>query len=204
MLSPTEVAATLTALAGHRLHPIVATFLGTGIRRGELCGLQWADIDLDKATLKVERSLEETRAGVKLKPPKTKNGRRTMSLPSVTVEVLQAHRKAALEHRLRIGLGRPAPDDPVFTLPDGDYWGPDYLSRVWQQAVNKLKLPKVTLHALRHTHASTLIRGKVDLITVARRLGHASAAFTLQVYGHLIDRDDTTAAQAIDAVFAAT
>ena len=151
--------------------------------------------------LKVERSLEETRVGVKLKPPKTKNGRRTMSLPSVTVEVLQAHRRATLEQRLRVGLGRPAGNDPVFTLPDGDYWGPDYLSRCWQQAVNKLKLPAVTLHALRHTHASTLIRGKVDLITVSRRLGHASAAFTLAVYGHLIDRDDTPAAQAIDAAF---
>lgn len=87
-------------------------------------------------------------------------------------------------------------------VPDGDYWGPDYLSRCWKQAVEKLGLPEVTLHSLRHTHASALIRGRVDLITVSRRLGHASASFTLATYGHLLDRDDSPAAEAIDAVIA--
>src|SRR5262245_25917925 len=78
ILSPDAIKAVLEALQGHRLHPIVSLALATGMRRGELCGLQWGDVDLDKATLRVERSVEETRAGLRLKPPKTKRGRRSL------------------------------------------------------------------------------------------------------------------------------
>jgi integrase len=92
ILSPEQIMAVLDSLQGHSLHPIVSLALATGIRRGELLGLQWGDVNLDAATLRVERSLEETKTGLRLKPPKTKRGRRNITLPSDTVAMLRAYK----------------------------------------------------------------------------------------------------------------
>ena len=105
--------------------------LGTGIRRGELCGLAWGAVELDKAMVRVERSLEETRAGLRFKQPKTVNGRRTISLAQGTVAMLREHRARQLEQRILLGLGRLADDDLVFARPDGSPYPPDTLSRDW-------------------------------------------------------------------------
>ena len=86
ILSAQDMSDVLTKIADHAMYPIVALALGTGLRRGELLALSWGDIDLEGATLRVERSIEETKAGLRLKAPKTKNGRRTISLPASTVE----------------------------------------------------------------------------------------------------------------------
>jgi len=81
ILSAAEIGTVLAKLDGHPLHPIVSLALATGMRRGELCALAWGALDLDGATVRVERSLEETAAGLRIKPPKTRHGRRTISLP---------------------------------------------------------------------------------------------------------------------------
>jgi integrase len=91
-LSPEQIAVVLTKLEGHALYPIVALALATRMRRGELLALQWGDIDLDSATLGVERSVEETKAGLRLKSPKTKRGRRNVTLPPEAVAMLRAHK----------------------------------------------------------------------------------------------------------------
>src|SRR6185312_2316438 len=82
----------LCTLAGHFLYPIASLAIDTGMRRGELCGLQWGDVDLDGATLQVERAVEETRQGLQVKGPKSKRGRRSIALPQRTVSMLRAHR----------------------------------------------------------------------------------------------------------------
>ena len=107
-----------------------------------------------------------------------------------------------MKTRFPLGLGRPGPDELVFTLPDGSQWGPDYLSRVWWLAMAALELPRVGLHGLRHAHASALIAAGVDVLTISRRLGHATPAFTLAVYGHLFENTDA-AAKAIDVTLGA-
>ena len=106
ILTPEEAARLLTGLEGHWLHPIAVIALSTGLRRGELCGLQWADIDLDRGSLRVERSTEETRQGLRLKPPKTKRGRRNITLTADAVKVLRAHLTWQKKTRLKIGAGR--------------------------------------------------------------------------------------------------
>jgi integrase len=200
-LTQDEIAGALARLAGHRLLPIIATALGAGLRRGEICGLRWRDVDFAAATLRVERSVEETRNGLKVKGPKTKHGRRTISLPGPTIAALQQHRLDQIELRLKIGVGgRPAPEDLLFTLPDGSMWNPDYLSRCWRRTVAALGLPAVGLHALRHSHASVLIAKKTDVLTVSRRLGHGDPAFTLRTYGHLFGATDRAAADQLDDV----
>ena len=81
--------------------------------------MAWGTLDLEGAVLRVEYSMEETRAGLKLKPPKTRHGRRSIALPAYDVEALRAHLVQHLEERLALGLGRPGGDDLVFTLSDG-------------------------------------------------------------------------------------
>jgi len=197
ILSTTQIGTLLGALAEHPLHPIVSLALGTGMRRGELCALTWETLDLDANTVRIERSLEETAEGLRFKLPKTKHGRRTIALPPPVADVMREHRRRQFELRLQLGLGRPSPDDLVFTLPDGTPWPPDKVSRDWSNLVRYRGLPRVMFHALRHSHASALIAAGVDIVTVSRRLGHASPAITLNVYAHKFGSTDTAAALAV-------
>jgi integrase len=202
-LTADQIGDVFAKLRGARLLPIAAVALGAGLRRGELCALRWGDIDLDKATLRVECSMEQTAAGLRVKGPKTKHGRRVIALPAYVVEILRGHRTQYLEQRFALGVGRPGTEDLVFALPDGSPWPPSYLSRAWRRATLALELPDVGLHGLRHSHASALIAAGVDPLTISRRLGHATPAFTLAVYGHLFANTDAAAARAIDAAMGA-
>lgn len=199
ILSPDEMADVLAKLEGHTLYPIVSLSLGTGMRRGEICGLAWRAIELDKAIVRVERSMEETAAGLRFKPPKSRAGRRTVSLPANVVEVLRDHRRQQMQTRLLLGQGRAGADDLVFTLADGSPYPPDKLSRDWLRITISRKLPRVMFHSLRHSHVSALIAGGLDVVAVSRRIGHASPAVTLAVYAHLFGSKDDAAAAAIEA-----
>jgi len=200
ILTAEQITDVLTKLANHPLHPIVVLALGTGMRRGEICGLAWGCVDVDGATLRVERSLEETEGGLRLKSPKTRHGRRTISLPGNVIDVLREHRRRQVELRLQLGLGRPGANDLVFTLFDGSPYPPDKLSRDWLRITTSRKLPRVMFHALRHSHVSALIAAGLDVVTVSQRIGHASPAITLRVYAHKFSSSDAAAARAIEAV----
>ena len=115
--------------------------LASGCRRGELLALRWSDID--RAVLKVERSLEQTRAGLRFKGPKSKNGRRSISLPPFAVTMLDAHRREQLELRMKLGMGKPKLDALVFCNHDGEPIAPNHLSVMWRRAIAGLDVPKV-------------------------------------------------------------
>lgn len=100
-----------------------------------------------------------------------------------------------------MGLGRAGPDDPLFAMLDGPPLKPNTLSRDWLRSTGAIGRP-INLHSLRHHHASNLIAAGVDILTVSRRLGHASPTITLSVYGHLYRAADDKAALAIEAMFA--
>src|SRR5262245_61928224 len=200
ILSPSQVAAVLASLADHPLHPIASLALATGMRRSELLALQWSDVDLDRAVVRVERSVEETKAGLRLKAPKTKRGRRSINLPADTVAVLRAHKVQQMELRLAIGAGAIKPATLVFSNINGELLRPRNLTKAWDRARAAMKLPAVTFHAFRHTHVSLLIAKGVDILTISRRLGHSKAAITLDVYGHLIDGADEAAAAALEGM----
>jgi len=203
ILTPEEIS-DLVKLDGHALYPIAAMSLATGMRRGELLALRWGELNLSGATVAVKRSLEETRAGLRFKTPKTKHGNRTISLPPSLVSVLRAHRRDQLELRIALGRGRSGPTDLVFTSPEGNPMSPDNLSRDWRRVTASRKLPRVRFHALRHTHASALIASGLDVLTISRRLGHASPAVTLTIYGHLFRNRDREAADAIEVALRTT
>jgi integrase len=200
ILTPAQVVEVLDRLADHPLLPIVATALGTGMRRGEICALAWGAIDLDRAIIRVERSLEETREGLRFKPPKSRHGRRSLSLPANVVEILRTHRQAQLELRMQLGLGRLGAGDLMFAKWSGEPYRPDNLSRDWVRVARARGLPRVMFHALRHSHVSALIAAGLDPVSISRRIGHGNPAITLAVYAHLFRATDRAAAEAIDAV----
>jgi len=203
ILSADQIGEVLAKLAGHWLYPIASLALATGMRRGEICALRWGDVDA--ASLRVERSLEETAAGLRFKPPKTRHGWRTIGLPASAVEMLRAHRRDQLEQRLALGLGRLNDDDLVFARADASPLSPDNLSRDWRRAVLAFNLPRVSFHALRHSHVSALIAAGLDVVTISRRIGHANPAVTLSVYAHAFAgaNKDAAAALAIEAAMGA-
>jgi hypothetical protein len=122
-------------------------------------------------------------------------------IDAYAVGVLRAHRLALSEQRLALGMGALTADDYVFPQADGTSQLPNSISTEWIKTRAAAKLPRVSLHALRHTHASICIARGMDVLTLSRRIGHASPAITLKVYGHLFEATDDRAACIMDTVF---
>src|SRR5262249_27325172 len=146
VLQLTEIPQMFDAVRGRSLYPIAVVALGTGMRRGELCALRWQDVNLDAATLRVERSLEQTRkSGLRFKEPKSTRGRRTISLSLAVVAELRKYWAAQQERRLSLGLGGSPRDGLVFADWDGSPWAPDRLSDNFVDTMEAAGLPHVTL-----------------------------------------------------------
>lgn len=173
--------------------------LFTGMRRSEVLALRWGRVDLDRKVIQVRKSLEPTKDGIRFKQPKTKAGRRDVTLPDVLVDILRDYRREQLELRLKLGTGRLQDDTLLFTDIEGAIITPNTLSVAWVNFAKRIGMPEVTFHALRHTHASQLIDAGVDIVTISRRLGHAKPDITLRVYAHMFKKDDGKAAAAINA-----
>lgn len=157
----------------------------TGLRRGEVFGLRWKDIDLEESVLSVSQALEQTRSGLRFKAPKTARGRRTISLPSITVEQLREHRVEQAKERLALGLGKHS-QDLVFTEVDGAPVNIERVLRKFSQKVGVLGLPLVTFHGLRQTHITNLLKAGVHPKIASERAGHASISITLDTYSHVV------------------
>jgi integrase len=194
-LDDAQLAALLAHLRGGPLYVPVLIAACTGLRRGELLALRWCDIDLDKATLRVAQVLESVGQGLRFKAPKTERSRRTIALPASAVTELRAHRKEQWEHCLKLGVGR---FDLVFPHWDGRPRGPDRFGNNFSRAAKEIGL-SCTLHGLRHTHITHLLRSGVPVHIVSARAGHASATVTLNVYAHLLSGDQEAAAATTDA-----
>lgn len=198
ILTEEQAQTLLQKIKGQPLYPVVMLGLATGMRRGELLALRWRDCDLDGGRLCVERSLERTKSGLRFKAPKTKHGRRTISLPASVVAGLRTHWRQQQEQRFRLGLGK-APED-VLVSRNGTVL-PTTTSTEWTRTLEQLNLPPVSLHALRPTYASQLIASGMDVLTISRRLGHGSPTITLNIYGHLFGNTDDRAADVIERAF---
>lgn len=185
---------------GRTLYPKVVIALFTGMRRGEIMALRWGHMDLEAGVIKVREALEETKKyGLRVKATKTGAGRRDITLPDIVVEALAEHRRAQLEVRMWLALGRLTDDALVFPALDGNYQSPNNLSGDWREFRLAVDAPEVGFHALRHTHASMLIAANVDIVEISKRLGHADPAITLKIYAHLFRSDDSKSAAAINA-----
>ena len=187
-------------LSGSRLRVQAMVALFTGMRLSEILALRWNRVDLDQKIAKVREALEQTKAhGIRFKAPKSEAGRREITLPDILVDALREHRKSALEFRMQVGAGKLPDDALVFATMDGGPLSPNAISAAWADFADSIGMPKVTFHALRHSHASQLIDEGVDIVTISKRLGHAKPDITLRIYAHLFRKDDGKAAAAINA-----
>lgn len=166
--------------------PLLAVAAATGARRGELLALAWSDIDLDAGVMVVSKSLEQTRAGLRLKG--TKSGKaREFALPPSAVETLREHRAAQEKGREAAGEYFNRELDLVFGNDLGEYRQPDSVSAMAARIARSAGFPGVSLHNLRHSHGSQLLSVGVPIADVSERLGHASPAITLGIYSHALD-----------------
>jgi integrase len=171
------------------------------MRLGEVLALRWSRVDLDKNIIQVREALENTKAhGIRFKLPKSKAGRRDITLPDILVNVLRDYRKAQLELRLKLGAGKLPDDALLFADIDGNPPSRNAFSAAWSHVAAHAGMPEVTFHALRHSHASQLIDAGVDIVTISKRLGHTKPDITLRIYAHLFRKDDGKAAAAINAI----
>jgi integrase len=180
--------------------PILIGFC-TGMRRGEVLALRWADLDLEHARLTVNQSLTQTRAGgIKFKSPKNKSSRRTMALPMVLIDAFKVHRGKQENTKDLFG-----PDyaslDLVLPLPDGSPWPPDRFTDAYTAFARRNGAKGIRFHDLRHTHASELLRRGTPIKTVSARLGHSGSKITIDTYGHLMTGDDEQAAKTVQKVY---
>ena len=173
------------------------------MRLGEILALRWSRVDLDGKSISVREALEWTKAhGIRFKAPKSRAGRRDVTLPDILVDVLHEHRRTMLELRMQLGAGKMPDDALLFATLDGAPLSPNAISAAWADFAESINMPEVTFHALRHTHASQLIDQDVDIVTISKRLGHANPNITLKVYAHLFRSKDGKAADAINAALA--
>lgn len=178
-----QLRAYLTAMRPRRMYPAYFLAAYTGMRRGEILGLRWEDVDLDAARLSVNQALILVDYKMQFSDVKTGTGRRTIDLDARTVAVLRKWRDTQAGE---LGSSRRAMSELVFTKADGGQINPDYFSQLHDRTVKTAKLPRIVLHDLRHTHASLLLKAGVPIKVVSERLGHANAAFTMTVYQHII------------------
>ena len=164
-----------------------------GARRGEICALRWSDIDFEKGTLSIKRTVQSIPGiGLVFNAPKTRRGKRCLRIGADCVELLQEYRRYQKAERFRIGSawvrkvtlenGKVVDNDMLFTKWNGEPMNPDIISSWFPKFLEAHNLPDVNFHSLRHSNASILIAAHVPITTVSGRLGHAQTSTTLNYY----------------------
>ena len=185
-LSATEARRLLEAARGDRHEALYVVAIHTGMRRGELLGLRWKDVDLEGSTIRVRRTLTREGNGYALGEPKTEKSRRTLRLTQRAVDALRSHRASQAQEKLRAGsLYRD--EDLVFAGEGGGFLNPSNLrQRSFAPLLKRAGLDQITFHDLRHTCASLLFQKNAHPKFVQELLGHASVAITLDTYSHML------------------
>lgn len=187
-LDDAAISAFLRAVRGHRFEAVYLTMLFTGMRRGEVCGLTWDCVDLDRGTIQINKQLQNVpgRPG-EYRLISTKNDKgRTITAAASVVAVLKKHRAQQLRDRLAAG---PLWQDNglVFCNEIGERLSPHTVYNHYKRIVASIGLPDARLHDLRHSYAVAALRAGDDIKTVQGNLGHHAASFTLDVYGHVTE-----------------
>ena len=199
-LDEDQIAAFLKAIKGNKCESLFLTTLFTGMREGEVCGLLWDWVELSKRTSRIDTQLQlERNAGGnhRLLPTKNSKGRSITVAPFV-VSVLRSVKRTQLENRLRYGEDYES-SGFVFTDEQGHYLKPQAVRREFKRIVVDMGLPETRFHDLRHSYAVASIRSGDDIKTVHEDLGHATAAFTLDVYGHVTEKMKQESANRMEA-----
>jgi integrase len=200
-LTADQSAKLLEALSHSRVYWPVLVALSTGMRRGEILALRWKNVDLERGTLSVVESLEDTKAGIRFKKPKSGRSR-AITLPGYAVEELRRLKREQAEGLLGLGV-RQTSETLVCCRADGAPHRPIALSYEFARFMRRLKeLPRVRFHDLRHSHATQLLASGIHPKVASERLGHASIGITLDLYSHVTDTMQGEAASKLDSAMA--
>ena len=183
-LTDDELRQLLRTAAGHRFFPIYWLTAMTGMRRNEVLGLKWSDLDVTKRRLHLNRGLVAVGYEVHQTRGKTKTARRAIELDDTTVAVLEGWRAYQAAEFAAVGISES--DDWVFTDGDGEPVHPHAVYERFKRIVHNAGIPAMRFHDLRHTHGSLLIKEGVPVKVVSERLGHAHIAHTLETYQHVL------------------
>jgi integrase len=198
--TPIELGRFLQHAQGDRLGALFELAANGGLRRGELCGLRWVDVDLDAGLVTVRQQLVQDGAKIYIDTPKTAAGEhRRVDLDDMTVRALYAWRGRQDLERLEAGPGW-TDTDLVFTREDGTPLRPEFVTKHFTRLARDLGLPAARLHDLRHAAASLQIAAGVPLAVISKRLGHSSINVTVDIYGHLLEGAGRQAANAAAAL----
>lgn len=201
--TPEQVRTFLDSVKGERLFAAWLLAVTQGMRRGEVLGLRWADVDLDAGRISIQQSLVSIGYQLQFSTPKSKRSVRTIGLDASGVAALKTHRARQVEERLACGAAY-SDNDLVFAREDGSPFHPERLSQLFERHVKSLGLPRIRLHDLRHTHVSIALASGVPPKVVSEWVGHASVAFTLDRYGHVMPgQQEQAAVQVAEAIFGA-
>ncbi len=186
----------LEATEGTSLYIPILLAVATGMRRGEILGLRWEDVNLQTGTVSIRQSLEETAEGLSFKAPKTRSSKRTLHLPQMVTQALIRHKGTQAELKLAAG---PTYQDQglVIAWEDGRPLRPHYVTLAFTRLAQKLGLT-LRFHDLRHTQATALIALGEHMKVISSRLGHSSIQITMDRYGHLLPGMDEAAARRLD------
>ncbi len=191
--SPTQLRSFLAHVRDDRLYAAWMLFTTTGMRRGEVAGLRWSDVDLTTGRVTPRKPRVQVNYKVHVSEPKTAKGKRSLALDPVTVAALRRQRACQAEERLAVG---PAWQDSglVFTWPDGRPIHPERFSKWFEQRARTAGLSKIRLHDLRHSYATAALAAGIPAKIVSERLGHANIAITMDTYSHVLPGLDALAA----------
>ena len=201
-LDETEIPKFLTAIKGSPYEDIFIVTLFTGLREGEVLGLTWDCVDFDHGVLKINKQMqlhqEKGLDAYALVPPKNGKSRSVSAAPSVLAQ-LKRHKATQSQWQLRAGGAWSNPDNLVFTDELGGHLTKSSVYRAYKAAVRAIGRPDARFHDLRHSYAVAALRSGDDIKTVQDNLGHATAAFTLDVYGHVTDQMKQESAARMEA-----
>jgi len=197
-LTPEERLRLLKAAEGRRIYLPILLALATGMRRGEILGLQWEDIDFARSRLSIRRGLQWAEGRWLLGEGKTAGSRRVVNLPESLVSSLAAHRRQ--QQALRADMSEWHDHGFVFTDEHGEPFNLHGFESSWRHICHKAGLEGVRFHDLRHTHATELLRAGVHPKIVSERLGHSSVTMTLDRYSHAVPDLQSEAAEKTDAL----
>lgn len=193
-----EVIQFLQEARGSKFYPAFYLAITTGMRIGELLGLKWSDVDLERGVISIRRTLQRTSEGLRLvEQTKTAQSRRLISISPSAVEVLKKYRIKQKEEMIRYNY---LDTDLVFTSRNGKPIEPRNLRDYFANIIKKAGLPPIRFHDLRHTHATLLLQQGVHPKIVSERLGHASIRITLDTYSHVIPSMQKEAADIFDQI----
>jgi integrase len=188
-------------LLSARAHPYYAAFhlaASTGLRRGEILGLRWSDVDLDECVLQILQTVIVVRAEVLIETPKSSSSRRRVDLDRRTAEVLRVHMKRTQGRRIL--KHHSGSHDFVFTRESGGPVHPALLSYYFQRQIELAGVQRIRFHDLRHTHATLALQAGIHPKIVSERLGHSSIAITLDTYSHVLPSMQREAAETVAAL----